>query len=397
VLRTAAIVISLIGVLISIWYGIIYTASMLWSAISRRKRTKRFDRRFAVLIATYNDDVEPSVTHVLSADYSMDKIDVYIIDSSSDEAILQKNRSWTKYPNVKWFWKDRKGFKAGALNFALNIIDMDSYDYIVVLDADGMVDRDFFARMAGDFEETGADIIQTVWKNYTKKHTLLSYYAWLYAGLFHRLVVPVLNFFSAALVFGNGFGVKAEIFRKGVRFDERYVAEDFKLALDVISNGGKILFVDDYGVTTTQPRDLRNMEKQLTRWAYGSTQILFEQIFGKMRINVATSIIILTWVSAYVITPASLITITTAAIVHGWIIADMSLVLALYAIGTLPTVMVGAYYLFRDEVDLPVYKRYLALFMGMPFWFVFSAIGAAKYILGKGPSWSPTAKVIVNG
>ncbi len=390
-LPKAALVLLALGSLVAIWYFVVYVASFL---TSRRERVFRGSGRmkFAVVIPTYNDDVGPSVKSSVEAGADH----VIVLDTSDREEIKKVNEEVCRRYGAEWVWMERGGYKAWNLNRALETLDLDRYDYVLFLDADASVPKDFFRVVEGYLEKNPVEVLQTEWRPYPGIHgDLLSYFSWVYAAVFQKLVTPVLNFFDAGLVFGSGFLVRSDVL-KGLRFDERFIAEDFKFALDVMERGGKVRYYTGTGVYVSQPISLTEMGKQLERWGYGSAQIIMYTL-KRGKVNPAVAVLFLTALSAHVITPAYLVLSLLSMLFLPSPGIPLAVATAAYVIGILPLATIGFLQMRRDGVNYPLSRKVFSYLLNMAFWFVFTWKGVAKASLGLPLRWDPTEKVVSHG
>lgn len=100
-----------------------------------------------IQVATYNEGevVSRLLQSCLKLDYPMDKLEIIIVDDSTDETIqILRDYEWRYSPRVKVIHRsERVGYKAGALNEALK---HSRGDFILVLDADSVPEPDFLKR-----------------------------------------------------------------------------------------------------------------------------------------------------------------------------------------------------------------------------------------------------------
>ncbi|MBS7624931.1 glycosyltransferase [Candidatus Bathyarchaeota archaeon] len=101
----------------------------------------------SVHVATYNegDVVSRLLDSCLRLDYPADKVEVIVVDDSTDETIsILRDYERRYYPRIKVIHRsERTGYKAGALNEALKY---SRGEYILVLDADSVPKPDFLKK-----------------------------------------------------------------------------------------------------------------------------------------------------------------------------------------------------------------------------------------------------------
>lgn len=115
--------------------------------------------RLAVLVPAHNEQnvIASSVRSILSSDYPRDKFDVYVIaDNCTDETASLARAAGALVLERKN--KTLRG-KQHALKWAFDQINLDSYDAVVILDADNHIDPGFLAVM-DHYLATGYRVIQ---------------------------------------------------------------------------------------------------------------------------------------------------------------------------------------------------------------------------------------------
>ena len=100
-----------------------------------------------IQVATYNEGYV--VTRLLDAclkiDYPRDKMEIIVVDDSTDETInILREYERRYYPRIKVIHRGRRdGYKAGALNEALRY---SKGEFILILDADSIPEQDFLKK-----------------------------------------------------------------------------------------------------------------------------------------------------------------------------------------------------------------------------------------------------------
>jgi cellulose synthase/poly-beta-1,6-N-acetylglucosamine synthase-like glycosyltransferase len=116
---------------------------------------RSYDQFISILVATYNEHkvIERLLESCVALTYNAKRFEIIVIDDSSDGtfAILS---SWIKrIPNPKVIHRSaRNGWKGGALNAGLNIIDQKS-QYVLVTDADNVLVRNTLESILAYFLE----------------------------------------------------------------------------------------------------------------------------------------------------------------------------------------------------------------------------------------------------
>jgi exo-beta-1,3-glucanase (GH17 family)/cellulose synthase/poly-beta-1,6-N-acetylglucosamine synthase-like glycosyltransferase len=165
------------------------------------------------------------------------------------------------------------GYKAGALNFALQHTDARA-QWVGVVDADYLVARDWLARLAGWLGAPGVVAVQAP-QAHRGWHTqaLGRMMNWEYEGFF-RIGMHHRHERNAVIQHGTMTLVRTEALRAAGGWAEDCVCEDSELGLRLLAGGGRIVYVDQVFGTGLVPADFAAYAGQRTRWAQGAMQIL---------------------------------------------------------------------------------------------------------------------------
>lgn len=142
-------------------YYIIYSFSALFSL---RKRTINYSpatkkQRFLVLIPAYREDnvILQSVCSLLEQNYPKEKYDIIVISDQMQEDTLEK-LEMLSIRVVHVLEKDST--KTKALQCAMAQFDKNTYDVVILLDADNIVNPDYINKI-NDAYYSGGMAIQT--------------------------------------------------------------------------------------------------------------------------------------------------------------------------------------------------------------------------------------------
>ncbi|MFN0160657.1 MAG: glycosyltransferase family 2 protein [Burkholderiales bacterium] len=164
------------------------------------------------------------------------------------------------------------GFKAGALNVALAHTDP-RVEWIGVIDADYVVERDWLASLAGHFARPEVAVLQAPQAHRGWRDTWLARLMHLEYESFFRIGMHHRHERNAIVQHGTMTLVRACDLRAG-GWDESCICEDTELGLRLIATGRQVLYVDRVAGTGLTPADLGAWLRQRRRWAEGGMQIL---------------------------------------------------------------------------------------------------------------------------
>ena len=130
-----------------------------------------------VQLPVYNEKyvVERLIDAVCQLEYPSEKLEVQVLDDSNDEThsiISEKVAAWqAKGVDIKHVTrKDRQGFKAGALQYGLEIA---KGDFIAIFDADFLPNPDFLIRSMNHFDDH-IGMVQCRWGHLNRNYSMLT-------------------------------------------------------------------------------------------------------------------------------------------------------------------------------------------------------------------------------
>ncbi len=265
-----------------IFYSLKYYVLAFSSIFFRgRKETNKPIKEFpkvSIHIPVYNDPVVVRcVKNCLEFDYPKDRYEIIVIDDSTDKTTellkkLQKERGGFKLIRRK----NRRGFKAGALNDALKV---SKGDIIVIFDSDYILGRDFLKKAVQPFlEDESVAFVQTRWdylnprKNKTSRIAMTSYSA------FHQCSMPVKEKLGTAIFCGTGGAIRKDVLIAAGGWNENSITEDLDLTVRILDRGYKQVYLPYVKAHGEVPETLKAFVKQQQRWAYGTTQVMKEYL-----------------------------------------------------------------------------------------------------------------------
>ncbi|MDP8023867.1 MAG: glycosyltransferase [Nitrososphaeria archaeon] len=233
-----------------------------------------------VIIPAYNEEstIERVLRGVLSFDYP--NFEVIVADDSTD-GTTQKILAF-KDPRLKVVHRnDRKGWKAGAVNNALNYADPSS-EYTVILDADSIPPQDLLTKLVERIQE-GYDAVQGVqlpvinsdYNRIAKANSIIQSY--------YQLVEQPSKFYIGLPVTltGSNFIIKTDLLKK-YRLNED-IGEDWELTLRLARDGHRIAYAPDIAVKCEVPFNLKDSINQYVRWNEGMVRSTLRKVSDIMQ------------------------------------------------------------------------------------------------------------------
>lgn len=215
------------------------------------------------------------VESIVELDYPKDKLEIQILDDSTDETqkIVKELVEKFRKANFNIFYihrTKRTGFKAGALQNALKTA---KGEFIAIFDADFIPQPDFLKKLLPYFSTDNIGMVQARWEHTNRKYSLLTkVQAIILDG--HFLIEHTARNRSGRFFNFNG---TSGIWRKkaiessgGWQGDT--LTEDMDLSYRAQLNGWQFVFVPDVVTPAELPVDVSAFKTQQGRWAKGTIQ-----------------------------------------------------------------------------------------------------------------------------
>jgi cellulose synthase/poly-beta-1,6-N-acetylglucosamine synthase-like glycosyltransferase len=220
------------------------------------------------------DMVIETLRSLLAIDYPAYEI-VMLDDNTDDPALWRPVQEFCEQNGVKFHHlQDWPGFKSGALNFALGIIDPRT-EVIGIVDADYIVDSDWLTRTAPLFaQDPKLAFVQTP-QNYRD---------WEGVSYLRRLFYSYEYFFAASqlsrneqdgAIFAGTMGlIRKRALEEVGGWDEWVITEDAELSLRLLRAGWSGQHVEKAFGHGVMPLTWEALKGQRFRWCFGGVQIL---------------------------------------------------------------------------------------------------------------------------
>ncbi len=232
----------------------------------------------SVHVPTYNEPPE-MVKQTLDALARLDypKYEVIVVDNNTkDESIWRPVEEHCRQlgPNFKFFHVDPlTGFKAGALNYALDHTDPEAA-IIGVIDSDYEVDPAWLRDLAPQFKNDSLAIVQAPQDyrdesaNAFKSMCYAEYKGFFFIGMITR------NERNAIIQHGTMSLIRRSALEEVGRWSDWCITEDAELGLRIFEKGYEAMYIPKSYGRGLMPDTFVDYKKQRFRWAYGAMQIL---------------------------------------------------------------------------------------------------------------------------
>jgi cellulose synthase/poly-beta-1,6-N-acetylglucosamine synthase-like glycosyltransferase len=233
--------------------------------------------RVTVQLPIFNEQyvVERLLDAVCKLKYPREKLDIQVLDDSTDETVDVARNLVARYaalgnPISYHHRKNRAGFKAGALAEGMNTA---KGEFIAIFDADFTPPEDFLLRTIHHFTDPKIGMVQTRWTHINRNYSFLTQVeAILLDGHF------VLEHSGRARsgVFFNFNGTAGVWRRKAIEeaggWQHDTLTEDTDLSYRAQLTGWKFIYLQDVECPAELPVEMTAFKTQQARWAKGLVQ-----------------------------------------------------------------------------------------------------------------------------
>ena len=224
----------------------------------------------AVIIPVKDDpSLFNSIPYAKNQDYPGNSR-VLVVDDSLDEGLKKRIDSLADEKCTILRRDSKVGRKAGAINFALEALRAAPPSFVVVLDSDHRMPKDFLSRAVALIEKKKVKCVVGY-----QKHSIGSFGPF---GVFYRLsqamgiiTMKSRSTLGLAPIFGGSCSIFDYAWLDSARFDETSVTEDWELTIRGYLEAGLTLVVrEDLYADAAVPQNLKWFFRQQARWYEGT-------------------------------------------------------------------------------------------------------------------------------
>lgn len=220
--------------------------------------------------------VERLVKSICSMDYPKDKLEIQLLDDSTDETVELSRDIVAYYSDQGFDIKhvhriDRSGYKAGALKEGLLVA---KGEFIAIFDADFVPREDFLLKTIPHFyKHDRIGMVQTRWEHLNEGYSFLTR-AQAMALDGHFVIEQQVRNKAGFFINFNG---TAGVWRKSTIEDagnwhSDTLAEDLDLSYRAQLRGWKFIFLNDVTSPAELPAEINALKTQQFRWTKGAIE-----------------------------------------------------------------------------------------------------------------------------
>jgi len=218
---------------------------------------------------------ERLIDSVCALDYPKEKLEIQVLDDSTDETRKICSELVSKYKsagfNIELIYREnREGFKAGALKHGLATA---KGEFIAIFDADFLPEKNFLLKTINYFKDKNIGMVQTRWEHLNEEYSFLTKAQAF--GLAGHFIIEQ-NGRNNAGLFIN-FNGTAGIWRKvciedAGNWQADTLTEDLDLSYRAQLKGWKFVFLNDVVTPSELPAEVNALKSQQYRWTKGSVE-----------------------------------------------------------------------------------------------------------------------------
>ncbi len=245
-----------------------------------------FEPLVTIQLPVYNEKyvVARSIDAVSSVDYPKHKLEIQVLDDSTDETseiILKKIESLRPLGlNIRYIHRAiRDGFKAGALEQGLALA---SGEFIVIFDADFIPDHDFLKKTIGYFSDPLIGVVQTRWAHLNKNYSLLTQLQAFGLDAHFSIEQGARNAAGSFINFNGTCGIwRKTCIESAGGWSHDTLTEDLDLSYRAQLKGWKFKYLEDVSTPGELPVIMQAIKTQQYRWNKGGAETA-RKLFGRV-------------------------------------------------------------------------------------------------------------------
>lgn len=274
------------------YYGVLVVLSvygmhryvLVWLYYRHKHRghqpTGRFERlpTVTVQLPIFNEAtvVERLIDAVCAIDYPIDRLDIQVLDDSTDETVdLARARVQAmkkRGHQIQHIHRvDRTGFKAGALANGMRHSDS---EYLAIFDADFVPRPDILRQTIDHFTDSGVGMVQARWGHLNRQFSVLTRIQSIFLDGHFVIEHTARNRSGRFFNFNGTAGIwRRSCIEAAGGWQHDTLTEDLDLSYRAQLEGWEFVFLPDVVSPAELPVEMNSFKSQQHRWAKGSIQV----------------------------------------------------------------------------------------------------------------------------
>ena len=230
-----------------------------------------------VQLPVYNElyVVERLIDSVAEFDYPKDRLEIRVLDDSTDETkeIIAKKVAEYKakgFDIVHALREGREGYKAGALKHDMQFA---KGEFLAIFDADFLPNRDFLKRTLPHFQHPKTGVVQTRWEHINEDYSIITRLQALQLNVHFTVEQSGRQAADVLLQFNGTAGVwRRSCIEDAGGWEADTLTEDLDLSIRAQLRGWKICYLEAVGSPAELPAEMNGLKSQQFRWMKGGAE-----------------------------------------------------------------------------------------------------------------------------
>lgn len=230
-----------------------------------------------VQLPIYNElyVIERLIDRVCAFDYPRDKLEIHILDDSTDETVEIVAAKVSAYKakgfNIEQIRREnRVGFKAGALKEGMKLA---KGEFMAIFDADFLPRIDFLKKTIPHFKNKNVGVVQTRWEHLNEDYSILTRLQALQLNVHFTVEQTGREAGSYLLQFNGTAGVwRRETIEDAGGWEADTLTEDLDLSIRAQLKDWKIVYLEKFGSPAELPVEMNGLKSQQFRWMKGGAE-----------------------------------------------------------------------------------------------------------------------------
>jgi cellulose synthase/poly-beta-1,6-N-acetylglucosamine synthase-like glycosyltransferase len=227
--------------------------------------------KVTVQIPTYNELAALNcATCCLNFDYPQEQLQILIGDDSNRAEFSKAIDDFARqFPRVTVCRRgNNHGFKSGNLN---HMLQATQGDYVLILDSDFLPGKDFLRRLVVPvIQDPSLAGVQATWHVENARQNFSTLMGAGIIDVIHIVILPLLKRLAkTGLLCGSAELVRKDLLVKHGGWTLGALTEDVDYSLRLMTQGERILFLEDLACSCEAPHTPKDLFRQQMRWAYG--------------------------------------------------------------------------------------------------------------------------------
>jgi cellulose synthase/poly-beta-1,6-N-acetylglucosamine synthase-like glycosyltransferase len=231
-----------------------------------------------IQLPIYNEAyvAERLIDNIVKMDYPADKLDIQVLDDSTDETVDIVAKKVAEYRakgvNINHVRRpDRSGFKAGALRDGLKL---GNSEFVAIFDADFLPKSDFLKQTIPHFfKDEKIGVVQTRWEHLNEDYSLITKLQAMQLNVHFTIEQAGRQRGGFWLQFNGTAGVwRRETIEEAGGWHSDTLTEDLDLSYRAQLKGWKIEFLEHVGTPAELPAEMNGLKAQQFRWMKGGAE-----------------------------------------------------------------------------------------------------------------------------